>query len=375
MQDACAAALVQWRAEGWPAHPGAWLTGVARHKATDRLRREARRAELEAAAAAEAAARGAQPPPPLVTDDELGLMFMCCHPALDAEVRVALTLRCVCGLDTAQIAAAFLLSEPALAQRLVRAKRKIRQAGISLRVPAAADLPGRLSGVLRVTYLVFTEGHMSTGGDALIRAELCEQAIRLGRALAGLLPDEPEVTGLLALLLLTDARRAARVDARGELVLLPDQDRRQWDSAMIAEEERLAEQALRAARPGPYQLQAAIAACHSGAPSAAATDWRQIALLYGELLTYEPTPVTEANRAVAVAMAAGPEAGLAILDAVGGHPRLARWPQLHIARAELLRLLGRDAEALDAYQAALRARSPGAERSLIDRRISELSVG
>jgi RNA polymerase sigma-70 factor, ECF subfamily len=375
VQDACTAALVQWPADGWPGHPGAWLAGVARHKAADRLRREARRAELEAAAAREAAARSAQPPPPLVTDDELGLIFMCCHPALDAEVRVALTLRCVCGLDTRQIAAAFLVSEPAMAQRLVRAKRKIRQAGISLRVPAAADLPGRLSGVLRATYLVFTEGHMATSGDVLIRAELCEQAIRLARALAGLLPDEPEVTGLLALLLLTDARRAARIDAHGDLVLLPDQDRRQWDAAMIAEGEQLVEQALRAGRPGPYQLHAAIAACHSGAPSAAATDWRQIALLYGELLRYEPTPVTEANRAVAVAMAVGPEAGLAILDTVGGHPRLARWPQLHIARAELLRLLGRDAEALAAYQEVLQTRSPAAERSLIGRRISELSVG
>ncbi len=375
MQDACAAALVQWPADGWPANPGAWLAGVARHKATDRLRREARRAELEAAAAREAAARGAQPPPPLATDDELGLVFMCCHPALDAEVRVALTLRCVCGLDTGQIAAAFLVSEPAMAQRLVRAKRKIRQAGIALRVPAAADLPGRLSGVLRVVYLVFTEGHMAASGAALIRAELCEQAIRLARALAGLLPDSAEVTGLLALLLLTDARRAARIDSRGDLVLLPDQDRGQWDAAMIAEGEQLVEQALRAGRPGLYQLQAAIAACHSGAPSAAATDWQQIALLYGELLKYEPTPVTEANRAVAVAMAAGPEAGLAILDAVSGHPRLASWPQLHIARAELLRWLGRDAEALDAYQAALQPRAPAAERSLIGRRISELSAG
>ena len=375
MQDACAAALVQWPADGWPANPGAWLAGVARHKATDRLRREARRAEFEAAAAREAAARGAQPPPPLATDDELGLVFMCCHPALDAEVRVALTLRCVCGLDTGQIAAAFLVSEPAMAQRLVRAKRKIRQAGIALRVPAAADLPGRLSGVLRVVYLVFTEGHMAASGDALIRAELCEQAIRLARALAGLLPDSAEVTGLLALLLLTDARRAARIDSRGDLVLLPDQDRGQWDAAMIAEGEQLVEQALRAGRPGLYQLQAAIAACHSGAPSAAATDWQQIALLYGELLKYEPTPVTEANRAVAVAMAAGPEAGLAILDAVSGHPRLASWPQLHIARAELLRWLGRDAEALDAYQAALQPRAPAAERSLIGRRISELSAG
>jgi RNA polymerase sigma-70 factor (ECF subfamily) len=283
---------------------------------------------------------------------------MCCHPALDAEVRVALTLRSVCGLRTGQIAAAFLVSEQAMAQRLVRAKRKIAGAGIRMGVPDTADLPARLNGVLRVVYLVFTEGHRATSGDELIRGELCDQAIGLARGLAGLLPDEPEVTGLLALLLLTDARREARTDADGALVLLPDQDRRRWDRAMIAEGEQLLEQALQARRPGPYQLHAAVAACHSAAASAAATDWPQIAALYQELLAYEPTPVTEANRAVAVAMAGGPEAGLEILAAAGAHPRLAAWPQLHIARAELLRLLGRHDEALAAYQAALAAGPP-----------------
>jgi RNA polymerase sigma-70 factor (ECF subfamily) len=247
------------RHPGWPASPGAWLTGVARHKATDRLRREARRAELEATAARETTARGPQPPP-LVADDELGLIFMCCHPALGADVRVALTLRSVCGLSTAQIAAAFLVGEPAMAQRLVRAKRKIRQAGIALRVPSPAGLAARLTAVLRVVYLVFTEGHMATSGDELIRGELCDQAIRLARALTGLVPDVPEVAGLLALLLLTDARRGARLDESGELVLLRDQDRRRWDTAMIAEGERLLVQVLRTGRPGPYQLQAAIAA-------------------------------------------------------------------------------------------------------------------
>jgi RNA polymerase sigma-70 factor (ECF subfamily) len=308
-----------------------------------------------------------------VADDELGLIFMCCHPALDAEVRVALTLRSVCGLSTGQIAAAFLVSESAMAQRLVRAKRKITGAGIRMGRPDAADLPARLNGVLRVVYLVFTEGHRATSGAELIRGELCDQAIRLARALTMLLPDEPEVTGLLALLLLTDARREARTDIAGELVLLPDQDRRRWDTAMIAEGEQLLARALQARRPGPYQLHAAIAACHSAAASAAATDWPQIALLYQELLAYEPTPVTEANRAVAVAMAGGPEAALDILAAVGAHPRLANWPQLHLARAELLRMLGRDDEALTAYHAALAAVSPAAERAHIARRISELT--
>jgi RNA polymerase sigma-70 factor, ECF subfamily len=349
---------------------------VARHKATDRIRREARRAEREMTAARAEAARGAQPPPAVAGgDDELGLIFMCCHPALDAEARVALTLRSVCGLRTGQIAAAFLVSEQAMAQRLVRAKRKIAGAGIRMGVPDTADLPARLNGVLRVVYLVFTEGHWATTGDELIRGELCDQAIRLARGLAGLLPDEPEVTGLLALLLLTDARREARTDAGGALVLLPDQDRRRWDRAMIAEGEQLLERALQARRPGPYQLHAAIAACHSAARSAAATDWPQIAALYQELLAYEPTPVTEANRAVAVAMAGAPEAGLEILAAAGAHPRLAAWPQLHIARAELLRLLRRHDEALAAYQAALAAGPPAAERAHIARRISGLTCG
>src|SRR5499427_8167311 len=337
VQDACAAALAQWPADGMPANPGSWLIGTARHKALDRLRREGRRAEKEAEAVREA---GAAPPPggwPAGADDELGLIFTCCHPALGPAARVALTLRSVCGLTTAEIAAAFLVPEPTMAQRLVRAKRKIRQAGIAFRVPAPADLPGRLSAVLRVVYLVFTEGHLATRGDVLIRGDLCDQAIRLARALGALLPGEPEVTGLLALLLLTDARRDARLTPDGEPVLLADQDRRRWDRAMIGEGEALVEQALRRNRPGPYQIQAAIAASHSGAASAADTDWREIALLYGELIRYEPTPMVEANRAVAVAMSEGPAAGLVILDTVGVDARLARWPQLHIARAELLR--------------------------------------
>jgi RNA polymerase sigma-70 factor (ECF subfamily) len=378
VQDACAVALQQWPSAGPPAHPGAWLTGVARHKALDRLRRDKRRAQNEAAAAlaaaevARASSDDAGPGPSVMADDELGLIFMCCHPALDPAVRVALTLRSVCGLSTPEIAAAFLVPEPTMAQRLVRAKRKIRQAGISLRVPDPSELPGRLAAVLRVVYLVFTEGHMATGGDALVRADLCDQAIRLARVLAILLPAEPEVTGLLALLLLTDARRSARLGTAGELIPLEEQDRARWDRAMIAEGETLLEQSLRAGQPGCYQLHAAIAACHSTAFSAVATDWRQIALLYGELMRYEPTPVVQANRAVAVAMTEGPAAGLALLDTAGTHPQLARWPQLHVARAELLHRLGRDPEALAAYATALATDPPVAERSHIGRRMRQI---
>jgi RNA polymerase sigma-70 factor, ECF subfamily len=348
VQEACALALVKWPSEGVPGNPRAWLTGVARHKALDRMRREARRAGKEAAAMLEPAGD------PAVGDaDELGLIFMCCHPALDPATRIALTLRSVCGLDTRSIAAAFLLPEATVAQRIVRAKRKIRQAGIRLRVPDPGDLPSRLAAVLRVVYLVYTQGHMAVSGPELLRGELCDRAIDLARALAALLPGEAEAAGLLALLLLTDARRDARTDASGELVLLADQDRTRWDRAKIAEGERLLEAALRAGRPGPYQLHAAIAACHSCASSADQTDWREIAALYGELIRYEPTAVIEANRAVAVAMSEGPAAGLVILDALGGNPHIAGWPQFHIARAELLTRVGRHADAAQAYRAAL----------------------
>jgi len=349
VQEACAAALAQWPADGVPESPRGWLIAAARHKALDRVRRERRRAGKEAEAVREEA-----PPHPAGgwaagTDDELALIFTCCHPALDPAARVGLTLRAVCGLTTAEIAAAFLVPEPTMAQRLVRAKRKIRQAGIAFSLPAPADLPGRLSAVLRVVYLVFTEGHLATRGAALIRGELCDQAIRLARALNALLPGEPEVTGLLALLLLTDARRDARLTLDGEPVLLADQDRGRWDRAMIREGEALVEQALRRNRPGPYQIQAAIAACHSGVA----------------------TPMVAANRAVAVAMSEGPAAGLVILDTVGADPRLARWPQLHIARAELLRRLGRRADAIAAYQTAIALEPPAPERAYLARRMRE----
>ena len=409
VQDACVAALERWPTAGVPDNALGWLIGVARHKAVDRLRREANRGAKEAAAmreisdsgtgvgaeagpgvwarsGAESGARSGagsgagsragsgEDTSPRVTDP-LGLIFLCCHPALNVSARVALTLRSVCGLSTAEIAAAFLVPEETMAKRLVRAKAKIREARIPFRIPGEAELPERLGAVLRVIYLLFTEGHLASRGEALVRADLCDRAIALARRVANLLPGEPEAAGLLALLLLTDARRAARTDALGDLVLLEDQDRDRWDQDMIAEGEASLEAALRQGRPGSYQLHAAIAACHSTAASAESTDWRQIALLYGELIRYEPTPVVEANRAVAVAMAEGPAAGLVILDALAHHPQLRRWAQLYVARAELLRRLGRDGEAAGAYRSALELEPAPASRSFIARRMRELTGG
>jgi len=373
VQEACAAALIQWPLSGLPVHPEAWLVGTARHKALDWQRREVTRVHKEEAAMREDHGRRQPAEVGPIADDQLALIFLCCHPALEPGVRVALTLRSVCGLTTADIAAVFLLPEPAMAQRLVRAKRKIREAGIPFRIPPAGALSGQLSGVLRVIYLVFTEGHRASAGAELVRPALCAEAICLARELARLLPEEPEVTGLLALLLLVDARRAERVDAAGDLVLLEHQDRARWDHAMIAEGAALIERARRARRPGPYQIQAAIAACHATAPHAAATDWDEIAALYEELVRHEPTPVVEANRAVAVAMAHGPAAGLAILDTLAADSRLAHWPQLHIARADLFSRLGRHTDAIEAYQAALALEPPPVERAFIARRIRQLA--
>jgi RNA polymerase sigma-70 factor, ECF subfamily len=371
VQEACVAAVASWPGAE-PVNPAGWLTGVARHKALDRLRREQHRSVKEAvsmdrtpdepAAAADWTAR---------TDDTLSLIFLCCHPALDPPAQVALTLRSVCGMSTAAIAAAFLVPEATMAKRLTRAKTKIRDGPIPFRVPNEDELPSRLAGVLRTVYLVFTEGHSPTHGDEVVRPDLCQRAIELARGIVDLVPQEPEVRGLLALLLLIDGRRGGRVDDAG-LVLLENQDRSRWDHKLIAEGDALLVDALSRGRPGPYQLHAAIAACHSTPSRYEDTDWQQIALLYAELLRYEPTAVLEANRAVAVAMAEGPTAGLVILDAVALHPQLQRWPQLHIARAELLRRAGRDTDAVASYRTALELEPAAAVRQHVLRRLAEL---
>jgi RNA polymerase sigma-70 factor, ECF subfamily len=307
-------------------------------------------------------------------DDQLALLFACCHPALDPASRVTLTLRVVCGLPTASIAQLLLQSEPAVAQRIVRAKRKIRDAGIRLRVPDPRERPARLVSVLRAIYLTFTEGHSPHSTSAVVRDDLCEEALRLAGGLRRLLPDEPEVTGLLALILLTSARTAARADEDGALVLLADQDRSRWDRGRLAEGRSLVEAALAQHRPGPYQLQAAIAACHTDAATAADTDWRQIAALYSELLRFDPSPVIEANRAVAVAYTEGPAAGLAILDTLAASSQLTRWPQLHIARAALLAQCGRHEDAVAAYRDALALEPPGPVRRHIAGQIAALGA-
>jgi RNA polymerase sigma-70 factor, ECF subfamily len=372
-QDAFAAALAHWPTDGVPSRPGAWLTTTARNRALDRLRRS----KTEAAKLQEVAAMSvpAEPPSPDdsgVTDDRLRLIFTCCHPALTLEARVGLTLRTLAGLTTGEIARACLVPEATMAKRLTRAKHKIRDAGIPYRVPPAHLLPDRLSGVLGVLYLLFNEGYSASAGAQVRRGDLTAEAIRLARLLVALMPDEPEAIGLLALMLLQDARTAARLDDDGELVTLEDQDRSRWDAEKIAAGLALLGGAVRRAPAGPYRLQAAIAACHARAAMAADTDWAQIAELYGELRLLLPSAVVELNRAVAVAMARGPAAGLALVDDLAAGGALASYYLLPATRADLLRRLDRRPEAAVSYREALALAPTEPEQRYLQRRLTEV---
>ena len=362
VQDAFAVALERWPADGLPPNPGAWITTTARNRAIDRLRRESSRHDRHAQAALLQADNEPVEPVGPVSDDRLRLIFTCCHPALAPEAQIALTLRLLGGLQTPEIARAFLVQEATMAARITRAKKKIAGAKIPYRVPGDAELPDRLKPVLAVVYLIFNEGYIASSGDDLIREDLCAEAIRLARLLAELMPDEAEVLGLLALLLLTESRRAARTAADGSLVLLPDQDRTRWNRDLIAEGQTLVRACLRRNQPGPYQIQAAINAVHSDSPAAADTDWGQILALYDQLLAVAPSPVVALNRAVALAEVKGPAAALAALEGLD----LADYHLFHATRADLLTRLGRHAEAATAYDAAIAHATNAAERAFLE---------
>jgi len=377
LQEAYAVALQKWPTAGTPANPRAWLISTARHKAIDRLRRDQRfeRKSEEIAKTAEIAARPeGDREEEMFADDRLRLIFTCCHPSLPLEARVALTLRTVCGITTEEISRAFLVPLATMAQRLVRAKGKIREAGIPYRVPSPEELRDRLDGVLLVVYLIFNEGYLASSGDALIRRELCTEAIRLGRVLCSLLPRQAEAQALLGLMLLQDSRRDARVSAEGELVLLEEQDRNLWHREQIQEGTELVESALRLGANGVYALQAAIAALHANAKRAKDTDWPQIAALYDVLLKTHESPVIEVNRAVAVAMGRSLEEGLALLDELERRKELAEFHLLPAARADLLRRLGRMGEATDAYRRAFMLATNDIERRFLRRRLAEIEI-